>query len=213
MCRESTYLEDYLSLEITLEECEVVLAEITSPYFTLEFRKFIQWHRAILLHKRDKEMMGALEILESLVTLKNCVSELDIGIANSIGLIHLSSGNKDTALKIYKVIYPKIKKQKIIEDYTLLPRVGYNYANTFFKFKKYSRALEIAEEVRYHLEFHQLIYSLGEIFHLIGMLNKKIGFFADAEEAFKNAILVFTLTKDEINLKKTQQDLLNLTHN
>lgn len=207
MCRDFTYLEDYLSLELALEECELVLLEIISPYSKAEFKKFIDWHRAILLHKKEKKIADALEILARLVTLNNCVSELDICIANSMGLIHLSNKNNDTALKIYKKIYPLLKTKKFIEDHTLIPRVGYNYANNLFKIKRFTMALEIIEEVRYYLEVHHMIYSLGEVYHLTGVLNKKLGLLNDAEEAFKNAILIFTFTQDEINLARTEANL------
>lgn len=87
MCRDFAYQEDYLSLEIAIEECELVSFEIESSYSMTEFRKFIDWHRAILLHKRDNKLSDALAILEKLVHIDNCVSELDICIANSMGLI------------------------------------------------------------------------------------------------------------------------------
>ncbi len=210
MCREFTYIEDYLSLELALEECNRVLEELHSAYSRVEFRKFILWHQAILLHKKENKIVDALTVLTSLVNLENCVSELDISIMNSVGLIHLSNKNVDAAFEIYGVIYSKTKNKKVIEDVTLLPRVGYNYANCMYKLKSYVNALEIIQEVLYYVETHQLIYSLGEIYHMMGILSKKNGYLIDAEEAFKNAILVFTLTKQLLNLARAEKNLANL---
>lgn len=210
MCRDFTYIGDYLSLEVALDECELILLEITSTYSSLEFRKFIDWHRAILLHKKENKIKEALALLGSLITLNKCVSELDVCIANSMGVIHLSNKNNETAHRIYKKIYPIIKKQRVTEDFTLFPRVGYNYANTLYKFEKYLDALEIVEDVLHYLEVNHLKYTLGEVYHLIGIINKKLVYLDDAEIAFENAILVFTLTNDENNLERTKKDLKSL---
>ncbi|WP_318615958.1 helix-turn-helix domain-containing protein [Sporosarcina sp. YIM B06819] len=210
MCREFTYIEDFLSLEIALEECDKVLEELDFTYSRAEFKKFILWHQAILLHKKEHNAVEALKILTSLVDLKRCVSELDISIMNSIGLIHLSTKNIDAALEIYKDIYPKINNKKVVEDVTLLPRVGYNYAHSMYTLQSYGDALEIMQEVLYYVETHQLIYLLGEIYHMIGISSTKKGYLIDAEEAFKNAILVFTLTKQPQYLAIAEEDLAEL---
>ncbi|MEK3977353.1 helix-turn-helix domain-containing protein [Psychrobacillus sp. FSL K6-2684] len=210
LCREFTYNEDYLSLEITLENCGELLKKISSTYTYKEFRKFILMHRAVLLHKRDNNAIKALNILRPLVKVNNAVSELDFGILNSIGLINLSQNNYESAYKIYHAIYQKIKLRNIIEDPTLIPRVGYNYANSLFKLKKYEDSLQIIQEVHYYLETQQSIYLLGETFHMVAVLSKKLGSQKEAEEAIKNAILVFSLTKNEVNLTKSKAFLSNL---
>lgn len=45
---------------------------------------------------------------------------------------------------------------------------------------------------------------------MIGILSKKCGFLDEAEEAFNNAIIVFTLIKDQQNLNIAKTDLSNL---
>lgn len=210
LCRELTYIEEYLALEITLEECSMVLQGLTPPYSRGEFNKFIQWHKAIIYHKKDNDIPEALRILDSLANIKNCGSELDVAILNSVALINLDIGNVDRAYKIYKLIYEKVKKLKIVEDSTLLPRVAYNYAFTLFKFKEYEYALKVALESLYYLETHYLNYSLGEFHHMVGVLSKKCGYFSEAEEAFQNAILLFTLTKNQNDKERAEKDLSNL---
>lgn len=210
LCRELTYIEDYLALELAIEKCEEVLVELHSPYFKREFGKYIQWHRAILLHKKENKNLEALEILNNLVTLKNCGSELDFSIMNSTALIYLSMKDIDSAHKIYKVIYPKIKRQKTVEDLTLNPRVGYNYAYSMYQLNEYEAALKIALDVLFYLETHHLMYTLGEVYHMIGILSKKNGYLKEAEEGFKNAILLFSFTKDKINVARAEKDLTSL---
>ncbi|MEB2282497.1 helix-turn-helix domain-containing protein [Lysinibacillus xylanilyticus] len=209
LCREFTYNEDYLSLELTLEECENVLEQLTSIYEKKQFSRFILWHRAILLHKIENKEQDALKILNSIVNLKKCGSELDIEIMNSTALIYLTT-DVNTAYKIYKEIYAKSKNQKDLEDLTLFPRVGYNYAYTMYQLNSYEKALKIVLDVLNYMETHHLMYFLGEIYHMIGILSKKNEYFIEAEEAFKNAILVFTLTKDKNNLTRVETDLSKL---
>ncbi|MGE7920772.1 helix-turn-helix domain-containing protein [Viridibacillus sp. NPDC093762] len=210
LCREFTYTEDYLALELVLEECNNVKEELTSTFIKQEFKKHIDWHRSILLHKKENIIEDALNLLKSLVNLENCSSELDINILNSSALIYLSDNNVDEAYKIYKVIYSKIKNQHFLEDITLLPRVGYNLANCMYRLKLYDESLKVTLEILYYIESNHLIYSLGEIHHLIGMLSRKRGNFKEAKEAFKNAIIIFTLTKNETNLNRAKLDLSNL---
>lgn len=210
LCREFTYTEDYLSLELTLETCNNVLEGLTSIYLKEEFRKFIQWHKAILLHKKENRVHDALCILNDLASIKTCGSELDISILNSVGLIYLSSNDAEEAYKIYSVINNRVKKLKIREDFTLFPRVLYNYAFSLYKLSRFEEALKVTNEILFYMETHQLIYSLGRVYHMIGLLSKKCGYLTEAEEAFNNAILVFTLTKEQQNLTKTKKDLTNL---
>ena len=207
LCRESTYLEDYLTLEITLDECYKVLDKISSIYTKEEFRRFIQWHRSILLQERDKKPLEALHILNNLANINSCGSELDISILNSIGLIYLSLNNNEAANKVYFVINNKIINHKVVEDFTILPRVGYNYAHTLYNLGNLHEALKIITEVLYYLEKHQLMYSLGKTYHMKGFLSKKCGYISEAIQDFQNAILVFTLTKENKNLLRAKKDL------
>ena len=210
LCRESTYLEDYLTLEIALDECNKFLDKIGSIYVKEEFRRFIQWHRAILLQKRDNRPLGALDILKTLANINSCGSELDISILNSIGLIHLSLNNNAAAYRVYFVINNQIINHKVVEDLTILPRVGYNYAHTLYKLGDFHEALKIITEVLYYLEKHQLMYSLGKTYHMKGFLSKRCGYTKEAIEEFQNAILVFTLTKENNNLLRAKKDLKDI---
>ena len=210
LCREFTYQEDFLSLEITLDACYEVLEEIKSVYARVEFHRFIQWHHAILLHKRDKQDTAAINLLDSLVKLNHCGSELDINILNSKGLIYLSINNNVEAHKIYEVIYKKIKRYQYTQDYTLLPRVGYNHASALYKLKKYEEALKIALELLYYSESNQLLYQLGELHHMIGLLYKKLNSSEEANEFLNKAILIFSFTHNMMGKEKATRHLNSL---
>ncbi|KQL34404.1 helix-turn-helix transcriptional regulator [Psychrobacillus sp. FJAT-21963] len=212
LCREFTYTADYPSLELSIVECSKALEGLTSIYLKEEFRKFIQWHKGILLHKKENKIEEALCILNKLVSIKTCGSELDISILNSVGLIYLSINNAEEAIKIYRVINERVQNQKIIEDRTLIPRVGYNYAVSLYKLNRFEEALIVMHEILLYMETNQLMYSLGKVYHMIGLLSKKCGLSTEAEEAFNNAILVFKLTKDQQNLTRAIIDLESLFH-
>lgn len=68
--------------------------------------------------------LGALLILNELVSLKTCSSELDFNILNSIAFINLSIQNVQVAHRIYKFINMKLQNHKVVEDPPLTPRVG-----------------------------------------------------------------------------------------
>ncbi|WP_298466920.1 helix-turn-helix transcriptional regulator [uncultured Psychrobacillus sp.] len=209
-CRELTYAEDYSSLETALEECNELLGRVDSIYTSIEFRKFILMHRAIILHKHENDPIRALQTLEPLVKLKNAVSEIDFGILNSMGLIYISLKDYENAHKIYKVIFNKIKNRNAIDDSTLFPRVGYNYALTMFKLKKFEVSLETIQEVLLYSQTRHLIYLLGETHYMLAILFKKKGLLKDSENEINNAILVFSLTKNHESLEKSKDFLLSL---
>lgn len=213
LCRESIYMADYLALELLLERANSMLDKISSIYVKEEFSKFIEWHKAIMLHRRDNKSLDSLHILNSLVNINNCGSELDISIVNSIGLIHLSMKDIYAAHKLYKEIYQQIVNRKIVEDVTIRPRVGYNYAHTLYEIEDFREALVVITETLYHLETHQLMYSLGKTYHLKGLLSEKCGYINEAVEDYQNAILVFTLTKEHENLSRAKDDLADLVGN
>lgn len=210
LCRVFTYTNDFLSLKLTIEECDKVLEDLTSTYIKEEFRKFIQWHRAILLHKEENRIDDALYMLSNLVSTKTCGSELDINILNSTGLIYLSTNNIEEAIKIYRIINEKVLRQKTYDDSTLLIRVRYNYVYTLYKLDCFNEALEVTQEILYYMNTHQSMYSLGKVYHMQGLLCEICGFLDEAEEAFNNAILVFTLTKNQANLNTAKEDLYRL---
>ncbi|MEK5147963.1 helix-turn-helix domain-containing protein [Psychrobacillus sp. FSL K6-4615] len=210
LCREHTYNEDYLSLKFTIDECKKVLNDIDSVYTKEEFRKFIQWQHAILLHKNVGKPLDALRVLNSLANLKTSNSELDFNILNSIALINLSIEKVEVAHRIYNVINKKLQNHIVVEDPTLTPRVGYNYAHTLFKLERYLDALDVINKVLYYLESHQSMYILGKVYHLNGLLLKKCGYLGEAAESFQNAILGFTLTKDKSNINRAEKDLANI---
>ena len=210
LCREAVYTKDYLQLELLLESSDIIISKINSFYVKEEFKKFIQWHKGIMLQKRDKRDLDSLLILNSLVNINNCSSELDINIMNSIGLIYLSMNEINAADRIYREIYPKVLNIKNIEDLTIRPRVGYNCAYTLYKTSDFHEALEVITECLFYLESHQMMYSLGKVYHLKGLLSEKCGYIKEAIEDFQNAILVFTLTKEQSNLLRTKEDLADI---
>lgn len=210
LCREFSYSGDYLSLELTLEKCEEVLLKLKAPYRKHEFHKFIDWHKAIMIHKKDGKHKVAISILGNLVTQKSCSSELDINIMNSTGLIYQSLKDYDAAFTIFNNIYPKVSQLKIIEDSTLIPRVGYNYASSLYHLQDYIGALEVANRLLFYLETNYLTYLLGEIYYIIGVLENKLGYIKDAEAAFKQSIMVFSLIKSESQKAQAEKAIKEL---
>ena len=212
LCREFTYTFDYLSLEIILEQCEDLLEDIPSNFNRIMFYKFIEWHKAILLDKAQQRPELALKKLKPLVTTKNYGSELDFNIMNSIGLIYLSLNKYNHALNIFKELFPKVTSRPFLEDKTLLPRIGYNYALSLYNLKYYNDALRISNEVLLYLESNYLSYSLDQTYHLIGILYKKCGDLQEAEVAFRKSALLFEFNNDLANKEIVLKSIKNLSN-
>lgn len=63
-----------------------------------------------------------------------------------------------------------------MENLTILPRVGYNYAHTLYEIGEFEKALVVITEILYYLESNQSMYSLGKTYHLKALLSEKCGY-------------------------------------
>ncbi|MEL3970724.1 helix-turn-helix transcriptional regulator [Rossellomorea oryzaecorticis] len=210
LCRELTYFEDYAVLEMALEEIEKIF-EFDISYTARDTKKFIDWHKAIIIHKVHKRYLEAIELLESLVDIEYAINEIDIGILNSIGLIYLDLNRYEEARHYTRHAFEKLKEiPTLVEDLTLFPRVGYNYAYILYYLEFMDEAIEIAYELLYYLKAHHLNYCLGEILHLIATVLKRKGKNQEALNYLKKASYAFKLEDSCENILIVENNIKEL---
>jgi transcriptional regulator with XRE-family HTH domain len=190
LCREFVFYEDYLSLKYLIEQVD----QMDNLFFidTIDFKKFISWHKAILRHKLEGNLLQAkLELTHLLQKTPKLVCETDIGIGNSLGLIFLALHNKDAALGVLKKALFAIEQLPFIEDKTLSVRVGYNYALVLFYTQSYLEVINIGYKVLYHIESNHLCYMVGSLHHLLGIAHEELNILDEAENHMSKAAQFF----------------------
>ncbi|WP_175637887.1 helix-turn-helix domain-containing protein [Metabacillus schmidteae] len=195
LCRELIYFNDYLALEMVLNELDQLIKKRnTSCPSRRMLLKYRSWLTAILLYKREGEYSEAKLLLEELVEEDYFVNEIDFDILNTLGQIHLEQKQYKDALLFFKKAYEMLStKTPQINDYTLFPRIGYHYSLILYYMESYDKALEVGYTVLYYLEANQLIHYRGEICNLIGHILTINQFDKEAMEYFIKAELLYTL--------------------
>jgi transcriptional regulator with XRE-family HTH domain len=190
LCREYVYHQDYLALQQLIEE---VYQDKEAHFFnTGEFKKFINWHEAILTDKKEGNLIRAEHKLKQLLP-KNYqfISEADIGIANSLGLIYLSLDKQDKALELFKIALISIDLLSSFEDKTLFVRVSYNYAFALFHQGRYDEVINIALQTIYYIDSNHLKYMAGRLNHILAIAYEKMNILDEAEKHMTKAAQLF----------------------
>jgi transcriptional regulator with XRE-family HTH domain len=189
LCREFVYHGDYEALQALIEQIE----ESKENFFKKEdFKKFIHWHIAILCHKKENNiLMAEQELLRLMPQNNNLVSETDIGIANSLGLIYLTLDKREKAMELFSNSLLSMDYLPSIEDRTLYVRVGYNYAHTLFLKQNYDEVICIGLNILYHIQSNYLGYMVGRLHHLLGITYEELNILDEAEIYMTKAAQIF----------------------
>lgn len=189
LCREFLYHEDYEALQTLIQEVEDSQESI---YANEDIRRFIYWHKAILVHKKERNPLQAERELEQLLPQnKQLVSETDIGIANSLGLIYLCLDKNQDAVEILRRAKLSIDQLPFLEDKTLYVRVSYNYAHALYLGQKYEEVINIGLRILYYIQSNHLGYMVGRLHHLLSIAYEKLDILDEAENHMKKAVYIF----------------------
>ncbi len=196
LCREFLYQQEYHSIEYLIEEADIYLKNNPNIYDN-DFQRFIDWQKAILVHKINRQPMKAKMMLHRLLGNK-IINELDINIANSLALIFLDLENEEAAYDLLNEGLKMLERLPVVEDKTLLPRVYYNLTYLFYDWEKYDECIDFGHRLEYYLTSNHLFYSIGELFHLLGITYEKKKMLDTSYYYLKKAATIF-LTEDKVN--------------
>ncbi|MFZ3591715.1 helix-turn-helix domain-containing protein [Bacillus sp. DJP31] len=211
LCRGYVYDMNYVGLRYIIDEFHKLKDRHTLGLNLDILDRFIKWHEAILVHEDEKDNITAEKLLLAINNSK-LTTEIDIGIANSLGLVWLSLNKTDDAFCIFKDAFTSLSRLPIKMDLTIYPRVGYNLAFCYYNQKEYEEAIGIAYSLLSYLESNQLSFILGKTHHMIGILNKKNGYFQCAEEHLKKAQYLFYIEDKKEYYEKVVEDIQKLNN-
>lgn len=206
LCRELTYRREYELLALTIEQFEKLINTYKHQFEYSNLKRFITWHKSILLHMKEKNVVKAEIELESIYK-QRLLNEMDIGICNSLGLVKLVNNDVQTAFPYFKDAYSAVKKIPFTNDLTLAPRVAYNLAYCHYYLGELDEAKILACKTLDILKKKQLIFGMGRTKHMLGMIYKKKLNYERSREYLWEAKCLFQLEKDDVNYRKAQKDL------
>lgn len=209
LCRELVYTEDYLALELGVEYLEKEVKKHSQADHLPYIEKFITWHKAILFHKKEHKLQHAIDLLLNILC-NNEITEMDINISNSLGLIYIDLEELDQARDVYKKYFKALHQLLELKDNTLYPRIGYNYAFTLYYLDEKNDALDVAYKVLNYINSQQSLYLLGEIHHMIGMILKEHDWHDEAICHLSKSMKVFSIEEQQQNFETVKRDYDNM---
>jgi transcriptional regulator with XRE-family HTH domain len=169
------------------EIIEIVKTEEKNPLFLKDETnlQLLYWHKGIYVNEVKKDRETALTILEEALSLtydiKKAMSEREMNILISMGILEFSRNNYEKALEIYHKVNHALKYNNQLSDKSIKTRLLYNTARVLTRLGKYEESIEYCEEgIRWIIE-EETLYGFAQ-------LNYHIGYNLELQERFQEAL-------------------------
>ncbi|WP_409290646.1 helix-turn-helix domain-containing protein [Peribacillus sp. SCS-37] len=195
---------------------EIVLAELDNPIFTSrkENMQLLLWHKGIYEFHVEDQAEQAIQSLEEALALThshdNVWTETELSIIIAIGIIYKHSKQIAKALEVFERTESYVKNRLNIENYTLIPKLQYNYSNALSIAGRYEEAIGRCEEAVDWLIGRDCMYLLGEFLYNIGYNNVMLGNQEKALTFYEKAVFIFEIQKDTKHVPYIQDKINKL---
>lgn len=143
LCRKYVYERKFKDLDILINSIEKENHRLI--HSDLDFSRFIEWHKAILLHEMQNDLHQSIKLLTKLLPAKGLITETDLGIANSIGYLYIELQEYNRALETFHMILNMYDEFPAIEDKLLYVRIVYNTIYTLYYLDHFDEAIKLGE--------------------------------------------------------------------
>lgn len=201
LCREFLYQHEFTSIRYLITDGEAHMKNNPSLYDD-DFCRFLAWLKAILVHKIDQQPKKAEALFRELLNSK-IINELDINIANSLALVLIELKNYDDASHILRSGMKASENLPFADDKSLYPRISYNLSYIHYIFGEYDKSIDICYRLQYYLLSNHLLYSKGELCHLLGITFEKKGELDNSYHYLKKATAIFFAEEKNIYYIRT----------
>ncbi|RBP00037.1 helix-turn-helix domain-containing protein [Rossellomorea aquimaris] len=169
------------------EIIEIVRTEEKNPLFLKDETnlQLLYWHKGIYVNEVEQNKEGALIILEKALTLtynqKKAMSEREMNILISMGILEFSRHNYDRAIEIYQGVNDALTNNDQIHDKSIKTRLLYNIARVLTRLGNYHESIEYCEEgIRWIIQ-EETLYGFAQ-------LNYHIGYNLELQERYQEAL-------------------------
>jgi transcriptional regulator with XRE-family HTH domain len=202
-CRKHVYHKDYISLKMEIKNLRNLVEKVVENN---DHWLFINWHEAILLHKKNNKPLLAKELLLNALP-KRIESETAISVINVLGLICVSLKKDNEALTYFQQAFQTVRNFPYLDDETLYARICYNLASRYYYNEDYSQVIQLGKGLLTYLKNNSLFYLKGRTYHMLAKSFQRTGKYKLAEENMKIAISIFSIKEKEEYLTKAKKDL------
>ncbi|TMU84289.1 helix-turn-helix transcriptional regulator [Bacillus sp. BHET2] len=173
------------------EIIEIVKTEEKNPLFIKDDSnlQLLYWHKGIYVNEVEQDKEEALLILEKALSLtynkKKAMSEREMNILISTGILEFSRGHYERALEIYQSVNECLAYSDQLSDKSIKTRLLYNTARVLTRLGKYRESVQYCEEgIRWIIE-EETLYGFAQ-------LNYHIGYNLELEENYQEALPFLT---------------------
>jgi transcriptional regulator with XRE-family HTH domain len=185
------------------EMMEIVRREENNPLFTSNstYLQLLLWHRGIY----ENEVMDLTE--EAIITLDKALeinrneykalSEREMEIMLSKGVMYFHKKEYEEALNVYNQIHDSLKKHPQLNDIQIKTKLYYNTARVLSRMERYNESLSMCKK--------GISWCLSnESMYLIGELNYHYGYNAELEGDLETAVQYMKKAEFILNLEKKE---------
>jgi transcriptional regulator with XRE-family HTH domain len=182
---------------------DLIKVEKKNPIYQnhIEYKQFLLWHEGICAYHLLKNNEKSLQLLDEALDLtkhgKKILSEREVEILNSTGIIYLETKTYDSAIRIFTDALLNLKQITYITNEKIMPRICYNYSRALTLNKEYELAIDIADQGITWCMDHQLLYQLGELYFQKGLNLHRLNEVEKSYLFFNKAITIFELQGKE----------------
>lgn len=191
----------------------IVAIEKASPnYKDPIFKQLIHWQEGICKYYLEKNYEASLKILQDALSLrqnKHSYSEREIEIINSIGIIHSEEKNNIEALNYFDKAIENLKKIDYISDLQIEIKLLYSKAKALTQLNRYGDSIDFCNTAIKACNKLETTFLLGELLYQLGFNLESLHLFKQANEEYNKAIQIFTIQKNELFRKHTENQIKN----
>ncbi|MCA1055280.1 helix-turn-helix transcriptional regulator [Rossellomorea aquimaris] len=178
---------------------DIVKAEEKNPLFMKDpyNRQLLLWHRGIYVQEvvKDREKAYAMmeEALMLTYTAKKTMTEREMTISISMGIIKFSSERYEEAMKIYERVRKAIGMTSRLQDKAINARLLYNMARVLTRLGQFERSITYCEEgLSWNVEEENL-YGFAQLNYQIGYNLELQGFYQESIPHYDRAAMLFDM--------------------
>ncbi|WP_158217620.1 helix-turn-helix domain-containing protein [Lottiidibacillus patelloidae] len=178
---------------------EMIKVEKKNPLYkkSVDFKQFILWNEGISMFHVHKDPERSILLLEEALQLtkfhKSYLSEREIEILNSIGIIYQETEENEKAIAALSEALESYHHLSYITNEKLFPRICYNFARVLSKVNEFDRSITLCKQGIDWCKKYQLLYLLGELYFQTGLNYKRMKDFERSKSYFIKAVPVLKL--------------------
>ncbi|WP_456277492.1 helix-turn-helix domain-containing protein [Bacillus sp. AK128] len=173
--------------------------------------QFLIWHDGICTFQLTKDFNLAHQIFQEALNLTytppKYITEQELSIMNSIGVISFESTNYDLATSTYKTALKEIRHSPVVINIKVKIRLLYNLAKVSSTVGEYEESVNCCIDGINICKRNSYYYLLGEFYYQLGVNYFFKEEYSSSKETILKAIKVFDVNDDSENLNRSYKAL------